>query len=302
MSAQTNSLRVTGTHIATGLPHPIGASSVLPTRGMVFQGISLETVKLPPGEAPLLRMDRHTLGFNLGASRRVEYSSGGVFRPVEIAKGAASFFPAGSSVAARWSDTSEVALVSLDPLWFEQVLQIPNQQLPLHETPVFANLRAESHIRTLLDEALEPGLAADLVIPSLATVLAIEIARSVSAQALPTGPERLTPRQVQRIKDLILSRLASPVSLPEMAAELGLSVFHFARAFRGATGVSPARYVRRERLDLAKRLLLDESTPVQEIATRLGYATPSHFTESFRKDAGVTPREFRKRERSAKNR
>ncbi|MGH7805748.1 MAG: helix-turn-helix transcriptional regulator, partial [Candidatus Binatia bacterium] len=81
--------------------------------------------------------------------------------------------------------------------------------------------------------------------------------------------------------------------LDELAAEAGASRFHFARAFREATGVPPHRYLTLRRIERAKELLLQTEIPLVDVALASGFASQSHFTLRFRETVGVTPRRFR---------
>ena len=71
-----------------------------------------------------------------------------------------------------------------------------------------------------------------------------------------------------------------------------MSLFHFARAFRQATGCTPHQYVLEQRLCTARTLLHDPKLPIGEIASTIGF-THSHLTAAFRRHMGMTPSEFR---------
>jgi AraC family transcriptional regulator len=73
-----------------------------------------------------------------------------------------------------------------------------------------------------------------------------------------------------------------------------MSAFHFAHAFREATGVPPHRYVIQRRIERAKQLLRGSELSLTEIAQRVGYSSASHFSVGFRKMTRVAPSEYRK--------
>ena len=56
-------------------------------------------------------------------------------------------------------------------------------------------------------------------------------------------------------RDLMDRRFAEPLDLDQMAAHVGFSKFHFARAFKEAYGETPANYLTRRRVERAKDLL-----------------------------------------------
>lgn len=80
------------------------------------------------------------------------------------------------------------------------------------------------------------------------------------------------------------------------AAGLGRSAFH--HRFRTALGDSPAAWLRRRRLAVAKRQLLATDQPVTAIAHAAGYATSQRFATAFRETTGITPQAWRQRARA----
>jgi transcriptional regulator GlxA family with amidase domain len=86
--------------------------------------------------------------------------------------------------------------------------------------------------------------------------------------------------------------LAKPMSLQEIADAAGVSAFHFARGFKRATGLSPHRYLRQQRLLEARALLHNPSLSIREVAQAVGF-THSHFTALFTRHLSMTPTKFR---------
>lgn len=84
-----------------------------------------------------------------------------------------------------------------------------------------------------------------------------------------------------------------PLQLEEIAQQVTLSPFHFARLFKRTTGSSVMEYLLRIRLRMAKHLLTQTAMPVSEIADKCGFADPSYFSRTFKRWEGATPSEFR---------
>jgi len=95
------------------------------------------------------------------------------------------------------------------------------------------------------------------------------------------------------IKSYIKGHLAHKLNLEELAQKLHLSPFHFARMFKHSFGDSPAQYIIRERVKLAK-LLLAGKEDLTFIALECGFCHQSHFINHFKKEVGVTPAKYRK--------
>lgn len=90
-----------------------------------------------------------------------------------------------------------------------------------------------------------------------------------------------------------------PWRVEQMAALAGLSVPHFFRCFHKATGTTPVRYLRQERISQAKRRLVESRDSIKEIAEQVGYSDPFYFSRDFRQHTGMSPAQFRRRELGA---
>jgi AraC-like DNA-binding protein len=88
--------------------------------------------------------------------------------------------------------------------------------------------------------------------------------------------------------------------LQEIAAELGLSVSHFSRAFRTSVGLPPHQWLLRQRVSAAKQLMTVRGLTLAEIAIAAGFASQSHFTRVFSNLVGVSPGEWRRDARSGR--
>ena len=113
-----------------------------------------------------------------------------------------------------------------------------------------------------------------------------------SATLAAQQPERRPLREVQR---LALENPAEDLSVEAMAAVAHMSPRHFARAFRAETGVTPARYVERVRLEAARRRLEDTAEPVAAVAAACGFGTSETMRRAFLRALGVAPAEYRRR-------
>jgi len=116
-----------------------------------------------------------------------------------------------------------------------------------------------------------------------------------SATLAAQQPHREPLREVQRT---VIENISAPHTVDAMAALANMSPRHFARAFRAETGVTPARYVERVRLEAARRRLEDGADPVATIAAACGFGTPETMRRSFLRALGVAPAEYRRRFRN----
>ena len=107
----------------------------------------------------------------------------------------------------------------------------------------------------------------------------------------------LSPTVLRRAIERLRSDNDTDVSLGALALEAGLSRFHFCRAFKESTGLSPHAWLRQHRLEQAMNMLRDTDASVASVAVALGYASQTAFAAAFRKLTGETPSDWRRRHR-----
>ena len=132
----------------------------------------------------------------------------------------------------------------------------------------------------------------------LAIGLAMQLVRRYSSlQHVKIGRGGMAPHKLRKALGLINQHLAEEeegrVALRVVAKEVGMSYFHFSRAFKESMGMNPTNYIAERRIESAKKMLQGTELPIAEIALRSGFSSQSHFTTTFRRVAGATPRAFR---------
>jgi AraC family transcriptional regulator of adaptative response/methylated-DNA-[protein]-cysteine methyltransferase len=90
----------------------------------------------------------------------------------------------------------------------------------------------------------------------------------------------------------LIEQSDEPPRLNKLAAEAGLSVFHFHRVFKAVTGLTPNDYAK---ANMTKRVRtkLGEGSSVTEAIYDAGYSSNSRFYETSNQMLGMTPSEFR---------
>ncbi len=107
----------------------------------------------------------------------------------------------------------------------------------------------------------------------------------------------LSPNVLRRAIERLRSDSDADVSLAALASDAGLSRFHFCRAFKESTGLSPHAWLRQHRLEQAMDMLRDTDASVVSVAAALGYSSQTAFAAAFRRLTGETPTDWRRRAR-----
>ena len=96
-------------------------------------------------------------------------------------------------------------------------------------------------------------------------------------------------RATRKAVNYIHSHLQEKITLKELADAAALSPGRFSHLFREETGLSPMAYVRKEKMETARTMLLYSEYKLSEISTILGFSSESHFIRTFKEYFGTTP-------------
>ncbi|MEL7128355.1 MAG: AraC family transcriptional regulator [Pseudomonadota bacterium] len=91
-----------------------------------------------------------------------------------------------------------------------------------------------------------------------------------------------------RAIELLQDNPSASITLADLAEVSGMSRYQTIRAVTRQTGFTPFAYLRQQRLDRARRLVMD-GTPISEAALLAGFSDQSHLTRAFKSAYGITP-------------
>ena len=169
--------------------------------------------------------------------------------------------------------------------------------------PARIELREGSGVPDSLLYALGRSLAQELNGPTgLDSLLAQTATQMLVAQLLrhhcafthelPRHRGQLPAGQVRLLRDYVQAHLSETIRLDELAALVHLSAYHFCRVFKRTTGFTPNQFVMRQRLARALELLRSTNLNVNQVATAVGYASPTHFAYLLLRHTGRLPTDY----------
>ena len=217
-------------------------------------------------------------GFIMKIQGETEYSDGE--NTFLISPGDILFVPQNACYAIREVSPGYSCVVNFDgcPGWSRMQLLPKNHGLDV--TAIAEKLHAawqkEEHPYTLL------GLLYGL------------LGKALSA---PRSKEYLSPGErkfLTPVMDYLQEKLTDPnLQIGQLAEKAGVSDTYLRRIFKKKYGLSPAGYITRERLRLAKALLeREEGQSIQAVATQVGFRDPLYFSRIFRKQYGLSPTDY----------
>ena len=99
--------------------------------------------------------------------------------------------------------------------------------------------------------------------------------------------------RIKRVIEMMQGDPSRTFSLGKMAESVNLSAPYFCFLFKSITGVPPAKYLKKLRMQQAATLLTTTFLSVKEIVRRVGLTDESHFVRDFKRLYGRTPSEYR---------
>jgi AraC family transcriptional regulator len=152
----------------------------------------------------------------------------------------------------------------------------------------------------LLDELETETSSGRLLVETAALTLAARLLHSHATTTLPYAARArpligLDMTRLRRVIDFVEAHGDDDISVGELASVACLSPFHFSRAFKEATGLTPHRFISQRRLERARRLLESSELSIADVALMTHFSSQASFTRAFSRVIGLSPGDYRKR-------
>lgn len=99
-------------------------------------------------------------------------------------------------------------------------------------------------------------------------------------------------RHINAAKEFIANNYQFPITIVDIASNVGVTPNYLANIFNEVLGISPKRYLIQIRIDKACLLLKTNKYRVKEVAKRVGYDNQLHFSSEFRKNKAKSPIQY----------
>ena len=182
----------------------------------------------------------------------------------------------------------EESAAAMDTLWIglrgENLRSVPKDKILALDAPGLAALCEQLWLLT--ERRLEKtGPELDgLTHAALARFLRLNAAKHQQVQAGDLFDEALAH---------LRNNFSAPLEISRLAARFGFSEGYYFRLFKRRTGLTPAKYLERLRLEHAMKLFRHSALNVKRVARLCGYADPLHFSRVFSRATGLSPRAFK---------
>ncbi|WP_410771278.1 AraC family transcriptional regulator [Fontibacillus sp. BL9] len=145
-------------------------------------------------------------------------------------------------------------------------------------------------LRAIFEDAREGKIGDPFTASSHVYQFVMELARFASS---PDREQDAWPTAIRSAVRFIDTNYAGMIGQEQLAAEFGLSKYHFLRTFSRYVGLTPNDYLNRVRIERSVELLSRTDWNIEAIASAVGYSSGSYFIKVFRRLTGQTPGQFR---------
>ncbi|MEM9160760.1 MAG: AraC family transcriptional regulator, partial [Verrucomicrobiota bacterium] len=162
-----------------------------------------------------------------------------------------------------------------------------------HLGRVHEGMRYDYHVEALVTLLWKARHSDTLHKDSLITLLIDRLWRLSALSISDKDPAKhtLDKNRLKRAVEYLHSQFLEPLSLKDIADVTGLSQYHFLRAFKESTGITPHAYLRRLRIIHGKQILERGSSCI-DAAYTAGFADQAHFTRAFKTIYRMTPGQY----------
>lgn len=98
---------------------------------------------------------------------------------------------------------------------------------------------------------------------------------------------------IYKAVDYIRNNYMNKITLDEVSSLVYLSSAYFSTIFGKEMGCNFNEYLNRVRIDMSKKLLLDDSVSLVDIPSAVGFESQSYYSRVFKNITGVTPGKFK---------
>ncbi len=261
--------------------------------------IPLEIVRNGVSDSPLMiaifySQEQITEQYVEGKPINVGYhTSNGVFMP-------------SSEITCNWQvpqdiDISLVAVVFNKEMILKNLLNTDSYLYKLFESDksfyVFETLTQAMHhsIEEIHEIISKNGNLKNLSLQQRTIELLNLFLQEVDKRSIPNNTVILQPVDIKKlfeIRKFLIDNIHQVPSVPELAANAGMSVSKFQKCFRQVFGQNVSQYVLAEKMNMARQLFESKNYSVSEVGYMLGYSNLSHFTKAFKNHFLVTPKSY----------
>ena len=101
-------------------------------------------------------------------------------------------------------------------------------------------------------------------------------------------------KAITEAKKFIMKNYNLNIQLKDVANHVFLSPNYFHKLFTQVTGITPHQYIVKQKINAAKKMLLESDTTITDIVINCGFSSQSYFNAIFKREFKITPNDYRR--------
>ncbi|MBD2104965.1 AraC family transcriptional regulator [Leptolyngbya sp. FACHB-261] len=277
---------------------------LLSSKSKSWKGIAVEYYHHPANSLVSPPLAHHLITLNCGTPYRLVQQLDGQVYEAEVTRGDMILTPANRPTEWAWHNEVNVLHLCLEPALVAKValeaVEVDSVRVEILNHFAAADPQIRQIGQLLLAELESKKVGSRLYAESLVNALVVHLIREYSTieRSVQQYTGGLSESKLKQVIAYIQEHLNQDLSLEEIAAEVNLSAYHFARLFKRSTGSAPHQYQIHCRVERAKELLQQGEMAITDIATQVGFYDQSHLSRHFKRIVGVSPKAM---QQSSKN-
>ncbi|HAA23956.1 MAG TPA: hypothetical protein DCP28_36200 [Cytophagales bacterium] len=162
-----------------------------------------------------------------------------------------------------------------------------------HQRVQTQSYKTQEIIEEMLADPKEGTLKRLFLESRVLELMTIQLDHTLNADSAPTATDQVV-KKVHAARALIERDLATSLTIPQIARQVGLNEGTLKREFKKAFGQGLFEHGQTLRMEKACEWLVSGTQPIYAIAEALGYQNATHFTHAFKKHTGITPSKYRR--------
>ena len=280
-------------------PTPPLVNSEYIVRPLATELLTLEFFEAEPGQMPYQEFAQHHILLNLQEQpHRVENWRDGEHRDFIYNINEVIVTPAGVKTGWKWHAKSKVIVITLVPDKLENFarseLGILLDHNQLRDVPQFID-EDITQAGVMLMDALKSDVGSAVMFESYARIFLTRLIKKYGLQREEDieFSKSFTSKHYKRVLDFIAVNFGKNIFLEDMASQVAISPYHFARLFKQTIGQSPYQFVMAYRIEQARKMLADPCRAMIDIAHICGFSDQAHFSRVFKQIQGQSPSTWR---------
>ena len=175
-----------------------------------------------------------------------------------------------------------------------------NPETEVQSNPIFVK---DGNIYTSAGISAGMDLALALIEEDFGRTIALEVAKQMVLYLKRPGSQsqyssvlthqHVDYRPIREIESWILEHINENLTVEFLAEQVAMSPRNFARVFARETGITPAKYLDKLRVETACRYLVETKLSLKEVASACGLGTPDNMRRVFIKYLQISPMDYR---------